>query len=115
MGDASCLRENGLHNGGIYLAGYAIECHLKFAYCQRREEIYLPPRLEVHDWDKLVDAAGILPDLKQQPPVYAIYSALADKWGPDLRYRTRAYSAGEAKGLYNEIEELYDFLRELVP
>ena len=113
--DAGSLRANGRHNGAIYLAGYAIECQLKFAYCRRKGEIYLPAPLEVHDWDTLVAAAGLLPDIKQQAAMDAIYSALADQWGPGLRYRTTKYSAVEANRLYNEMDELYDFLRELVP
>jgi hypothetical protein len=115
MGDAGSLRANGRHNGAIYLAGYAIECHLKFAFCQRKGELYLPACLETHDWDRLVDAAGLLPDIKQQSTMDAIYSALVDKWGPSLRYRTGKYSTGEANRLYNEMDELYGFLRELVP
>jgi hypothetical protein len=115
MGDAQSLLGNGRHHGAIYLAGYAIECHLKFAFCQRRGELYLPARLEAHDWDRLVDAAGLLPDIKQQSTMDAIYSALADKWGPSLRYRTAKYSGSEANRLYNEMGELYDFLREIVP
>jgi hypothetical protein len=115
MGDARSLREKDRHNGAIYLAGYAIECHLKFAFCQRRGVLYLPAHLEVHDWDKLVAAAGLLPDIKQQPKMDAIYSALADKWGPSLRYWAGKYRGGEANRLYNEMNELYDFLRELVP
>jgi hypothetical protein len=115
MGDAGSLFANARHNGAIYLAGYAIECHLKFAYCERRDELYLPERLEVHDWDKIVAAAGLLPDIRQQPAMEAIYSALVDEWGPSLRYRTRGYSAVEANRLYNEMNELYGFLRELVP
>ena len=115
MGDAASLRADGRHNGAIYLAGYAIECHLKFAFCHRKAELYLPARLEVHDWDKLVDAAGLLPDIKQQATMEAIYSAMVEKWAPSLRYRTGNYSASEANRLYNEMSELYDFFRELVP
>jgi hypothetical protein len=115
MEDAGCLRASGRHNGAIYLAGYAIECHLKFAYCSRKNEPYLPASLEMHDWDRLVMAAGLLPDIKQQPTMDAIYSSLVEKWGPGLRYRTAKFSAVEAKRLYNEMDELYDFLRELLP
>jgi hypothetical protein len=109
------LLANDRYNGAVYLAGYAIECHLKFAFCRRKAELYLPARLEVHDWDKLVNAAGLLLDIKQQATMYAIYSALVDKWGPSLRYWTGSYSAAEANRLYNEMNELYIFLRELVP
>jgi hypothetical protein len=115
MGDAGSLLANARYNGAIYMAGYAIECHLKFAFCQRKGELYLPAHLETHDWDKLVAASGLLPDIKQQPKMDAIYSALVDKWGPSLRYRTGKYSASEANRLYNELDELYSFLRELVP
>ena len=69
----------------------------------------------MHDWDKLVDAAGLLPDIKQQATMEAIYSAMVEKWAPSLRYRTGNYSASEANRLYNEMSELYDFLREVVP
>ena len=115
MADAASLLASGRHNGAIYLAGYAIECHLKFAYCRRKGALYLPEGLEVHDWDRLIDAAGLLPDIKQQAAMDAIFSALADKWGPSLRYRTAKYSTEEANRLYNEMDDLYSFFRELVP
>jgi len=115
MEDAGSLRANERYNGAIYLAGYAIECHLKFAFCQRKNTLYLPPYLEVHDWDTLIDAAGLLAVIKELSEMDAIYSALVDKWGPSLRYRTGKYSANEANRLYNEMDELYSFLRELVP
>lgn len=115
MGDAESLFSHRRHNGAIYLAGYAIECHLKFAYCQRKDELYLPERLEVHDWDRLIDAAGLLPDIKQQAAMETIYAVLVDKWGPSLRYRTSKYSPNEANRLYREMDQLYGFLRELVP
>src|SRR5438552_11308057 len=70
-------------NGAIYLAGYAVECQLKYAYCKRRERIYLPAELEVHDWDRLVDEAGLLPDIKCQPEMNNIYSAVSERWGPN--------------------------------
>jgi len=115
MEDAGSLLANRRHNGAIYLAGYAIECHLKFACCQRKGQIYLPAPLEVHGWDTLINAAGLLTAIKQQSTMDAIYSALVDKWGPSLRYRTAKYSSDEANRLYNEMDELYSFLKELVP
>jgi len=76
--------------------------------------VNLPATLEVHDWDTLVTAAGLLPDIKKQVPMAGIYSALVEKWGPSLRYRTARYTTSEANRLYNEIEQLYHFLNELV-
>ena len=118
MGDAKSLLESKRYNGAIYLAGYAVECRLKFAYCRRKcasAASTLPGHLEVHDWDTLVSATGLLPDIKAQQEMDALYSALVDRWGPSLRYRTTTYGAVEAKRLYNEIEQLYQFLSELVP
>lgn len=45
----------------------------------------------------------------------AIYSALVEKWGPSLRYRTASYSESEAKLLYNQMKQLYQFFKDLVP
>jgi len=113
--DAESLKEKARYNGSIYLAGYTIECQLKYAYCKRREVTYLPQKFEVHDWDVLVNAAGLRADIQRQPAIEAIYSALAEQWGPSLRYRTAVYGSGEALRLYNEMEQLYSFLRELEP
>ena len=44
-----------------------------------------------------------------------IYSAVAERWGPNLRYGTSDYGDTEAKRLYNEMEQLYLFLCELEP
>src|SRR5205809_614012 len=53
--DGGVLLDQGRYNGAIYLAGYAIECQLKYVYCKRMEETYVPVPLETHDWDLLVE------------------------------------------------------------
>jgi hypothetical protein len=59
LADAKSLLDHTRFSGAIYLAGYAIECQLKFAVCERKNLTYLPANLEVHDWDRLVAAAGV--------------------------------------------------------
>jgi HEPN domain-containing protein len=113
--DALSLLNSQRYNGSVYLAGYAIECQLKFAICRRKGKVYLPANLEVHDWDKLVAAAGLLPEIKAQRVMAALYFALTDSWGPTIRYRTSLYPANQAKQLFNEMNQLYAFLNELVP
>lgn len=113
--DAGNLLQNERRNGAVYLAGYAIECQLKYAFCRRKNSVYLPASLEVHDWERLVDKAGLLKDIKVQSAMDAIYSALVEKWGPSLRYRTASYSESEAKLLYNQMKQLYQFFKDLVP
>ena len=112
--DATTLLDEGRFNGAIYLAGYAIECHLKFAVCKRKGLTYLPAEFEVHDWDNLVDAAGLENDVKSEVKIATIYSTLADAWGPALRYRTRAFPSTEATRLYKAMEKLYLFLNQAV-
>jgi hypothetical protein len=80
-----------------------------------RKKCTYPPSYETHSWDVLVEAAGLSPDLKTETKMYDLFSALAEQWGPELRYRTKSYGTGEALQLYNELQELYQFLRELTP
>jgi HEPN domain-containing protein len=115
MRDARALLEAGRYNGAIYLAGYAIECHLKYACCRRMRDIHLPAKLETHRWDDLIEEAGIVADLKSARNMFDLYSALEDRWGPSLRYQTNPYQRKRALQLYNEFNELYEFLRELIP
>jgi hypothetical protein len=113
--DAKSLSESARYNGSIYLAGYTIECQLKYAYCKRKKTIFLPAELEVHDWDSLVEAAGLWGEIQIQPQMAALYSALAELWGPTLRYRTKAYSRAEGLRLYSEMKQPYQFINELEP
>lgn len=113
--DAAFLLRGGRYQGAIYVAGYAIECHLKFAVCERKGFIHLPAVLEVHDWDALLIAGGLSSEIQAERRMSGIYSALAEAWGPSLRYRTAAYAPGAARRLYSEFETLYQFLAELVP
>jgi hypothetical protein len=113
--DATALLEAERFSGAIYLAGYAIECHLKYAVCRRKGRTYLPAELEVHDWDTLVDSAGLDRDFRGKAHVTAIYSMLAEEWGPALRYGTRDLEAKEAARLYKAMEKLYLHLAETVP
>ena len=113
--DAAVLLGDRRFNGAIYIAGYAIECYLKYCYCQKRAQTHLPGYLEVHRWDILVEAAGVERDLRSSRIIYDIYSALSEAWTPDLRYATRQLNAVEARALYKRIAQLYQYLRELVP
>lgn len=113
--DARTLLDHARYSGAIYLAGYAIECQLKFAFCENKNATYLKADLEIHDWDVLVDKAGLRAGINAQVKMAALYAALVDLWGPQLRYSSAKISAGEAKRLYNEMEALYQFIQELVP
>lgn len=113
--DAGVLLRQARFNGAVSLAGYAIECQLKYAYCQRSGSVYLPAQLEVHNWDALVVEAQLLKDVQAQRQISALYQALVDQWGPSLRYRTSSIKKRDADHLYSELEQLYKFFVELVP
>ena len=87
-------------NGAVYLMGYAIECHLKFAVCEHNNWSQLPrgkqticgiqfPDLYTHNWDHLIEAAQLRRALKAQPRMEAIFSELTEAWGPKLRYQSK--------------------------
>jgi hypothetical protein len=111
--DAAVLLKEKRYNGAIYLAGYAIECQLKFAVCDRRGMVYLPSVLEVHDWDRLVDQAGLAAPLSKQRTIATLYATLSEEWAPLLRYRAANYDPHEAHVLYKQMCMVYEFLNEL--
>lgn len=71
--DARILLGKQRNHGAFYLAGYAVECALKWAITVRMEKINLPPDLEVHDLGKLIAAAGLVPHLQNDLAVRVIF------------------------------------------
>ena len=98
--------------GAIYLAGYAVECLLKYGVTRRRNTHYLPPELEIHGIDRLLQEAGLGHALQSSSSIEALFSEFADKWGPGLRYRTTAISMTEASRLYQQTEQVYNWINE---
>jgi hypothetical protein len=124
--DAQILRRGTRWLGAVYLLGYSIECYLKFAVCERNGWDRLPEevriagqqrnvRLYIHDWPLLVEVAGITRSLQKQREINAVYSALGEQWGTNLRYRTAQFAGNEGANLYNDLTQLYQFLKDLVP
>src|SRR5438309_725634 len=81
--DGAVLLEQRREAGAIYLAGYAIECLLKWAVTRRRDITYLPAQLETHDWDILLPETGMQPRLARARAMQAIFAELAESWGPE--------------------------------
>jgi len=112
LDDADILIRGNRYQAAIYMAGYAIECQLKFAYCDRQNQTYLPSNLEIHDWDLLAKQSGVLAEIKAQPSVDALYCELVEVWHPELRYRTNLDNS-KAHKLFAHFQQLYQFLKEL--
>ena len=115
--DADVLFNCRRFSGAVYLAGYAIECHLKYAYCELKSQTYLPGHLETHRWEKLKHAAGLDPAFAAQEhrKMKALFDALVETWSENLRYNTKSLPEREGTRLYNEMRELYKFIQELAP
>jgi|GEM_PF-902472 len=122
-GDSKVLFREGHNHGAIYLAGYAVECQLKYAVCERNELKELPARVKlapnkgerslyVHDWSLLLVAAQLRGYLEKME---SLFWELNDEWGPALRYRTKTFRPGEASRLYSQIFALYSFFAEIQP
>lgn len=115
MLDAKKLREANRLPGAIYLAGYAVECHLKYSVCQAQESVYLPKDLETHDWDRLLAASGLRPSLTQNLRLNALFQDLVERWTTSLRYNPQRSTVKSDPALYEMTVQLYQFLRETVP
>ena len=74
-----------------------------------------PRKLYTHDWPVLVEAAQLNRTIRRRTGIKAIYFALADAWGPSLRYQTKPFEPREGERLYKNMAELYQFLRESTP
>ena len=110
--DAAVLLERKRYAGAIYLAGYSVECLLKWAITRRHEYIYLPANLEIHDLDALLSGAGLRALLLKETELRDVFWALADNWGRELRYLARAPDAGFSRKLSEQIVKVYDWVAE---
>ena len=110
--DAAVLLGQRRYSGAIYMAGYAIECLLKWAVTCRREMIYLPADLETHDWDILLAETGLRPRLARGRIMRGIFAELAERWGPEVRYLASEPAASQAKSLYEKLVQLYSWVEE---
>jgi len=110
--DAGVLLREKRYAGAIYLAGYAVECLLKWAITRRQQRTHLPAELEIHNLDTLLLEAGLAEALHRETTVRSIFAALADSWGPELRYLARAPESREADKLYRETATVYSWVAE---
>lgn len=94
--DAEVLLKGRRNEGAVYLAGYAVECALKWAITERDESVYLDEALETHDLDILLKASGLAPYMAEESKIRPLFSALADGWGPQGRYSGKRLTANEA-------------------
>lgn len=112
LNDADVLLQAQRHEGALYLAGYAIECILKWGVTRRRNILRLPEEFETHDWDRLLSATGLKPYLESEPAMHTLYSELAERWGPELRYLAKTPKSEDAEDLYEKLTVLYGWIED---
>src|SRR5947207_2045733 len=110
--DGAVLLENERYSGAIYLAGYALECLLKWAVTERRQCVYLPLELETHDLAELLAQSGLKRTLMRDHDLSAKFDRLAESWGPELRYLAKEPTAKSANQLYQQIALVYHWIVE---
>jgi HEPN domain-containing protein len=110
--DAGVLLREKRYAGAIYLAGYAVECLLKWAITRRQQRLHLPAEFEIHSLDRLLLEAGLAEALHRETAVRDTFAALADSWGPELRYLARAPEPREADQLYGDTSRVYVWITE---
>jgi len=113
--DASELHDARRVHGAIYLAGYAIECHLKYAVCEHTQSTYLESWLENHSWERLVEQSGLSITLRRNKLVQALYEEMAEIWSTSLRYNPANRLTAAELALYQKLIALYQFFKETVP
>ncbi len=113
--DAEKLREAKRFHGAIYLAGYAIECHLKYAVCEHADQTHLESSFEIHSWERLVAESGIVHTIRRNKRIQALYEDLAEVWNTSLRYNSESRVTSNELELYPKLLALYQFLKDTVP
>lgn len=102
-------------HGAIYLAGYAIECHLKYAVCEHTGKPHLESSLEIHSWERLAAESGVVHTIRRNQRIQAIYEELAEEWNTSLRYNPDSRASSDKLELYAKLLALYQFLKDTVP
>lgn len=86
--DSNALFEGNRFKSAIYLAGYSLECALKFRICQTLGWSDFPrsnahQALKRHDLNFLLDYSGKLWEVKKE---HASDWQKVEKWNPEMRY-----------------------------
>ncbi len=108
--DAEILLNGRRNHGALYLAGYSVECALKWAITRRLGDTYLPADMEIHDLDRLMVESGLAAQLQKDFQINPFYSALVDEWGPHGRYDAANLDDRTAARLHNQIKQVYQWV-----
>lgn len=107
--DAKVLvKKNSRWATAFYIAGYSLECALKYAVCMREKRTILPKKYRTHRFDVLVDAADIRRELERlaNARLNAWYRRVNQLWSGSIRYATGGLAPGDVRDAIKMFEEL---------
>jgi len=91
LAEADVLAQRGYSAACVYLAGYAVECYLKYAICRRLDWDALLGAFKVHDLEGLLLYSGLDKELRSDANVSANFRRVCSLWSMDaadsVRYR----------------------------
>lgn len=116
--DCKALLKAARWDAAVYVAGYVIECRLKYAITKFQGSANLPQQYasggKGHEWDFLLHASGLKLDLEASQTATA-YSVLKDDWEPGLRYAVNKFDRSKADKFCTLVSAVYDWLKESCP
>lgn len=120
--DAQCLFDAGRYDGAFYLAGYAVELHLKWLVCQVLNWSCFPPdgsrefqQLKTHNLDALLQLTGAYNRLLEDKDWKKHWSNFTSNWSPELRYSVEAsIDRSVCADRLQSVEKILNFLDDEV-
>lgn len=108
--EAELLANQGYHGACVYLAGYAVECYLKYAICCRLDLDELLALFSVHHLDGLLLYSGLDKKLRSNVDVDESFRRVCSVWSMEgtrsVRYRRPSeFTPEEAKEFLSYIND----------
>ncbi len=122
LADAKVLFAGGRWRGAMYLAGYAVECLLKFKLMRQwqcRNLVELEDRLQekriafaayTHSLELLLRMAGGKDRLRNNDILWRKFSNRVNGWQPAWRYDSDLSSAAQAEDFLEAVQEVLSWI-----
>jgi hypothetical protein len=122
--DSDVLLQGGRWRGAMYLAGYRLECLLKFKLMRkfdcgnigeldeelkRRGLIRADATMYTHDFESLLRASEGFDRLRRAPEVWYFF-LIVNRWVPAWRYNPDQANEGEATSFLEAIDQVANWI-----
>lgn len=112
--DAKCLHDNRRFEGAIYLCGYVLECFLKFALCEVKNQSWMDLSKAKglgHNLVELMDECNLGKALADKPDVREAFARINNHWAPEMRYSGRASDERTSASFLRDTKDLRNWLQ----